>query len=259
MLPKKTTIITNMDGIEWKRSKYSVNVRKFLKYAEKLAVKSSRQLVADSEAIKDYLDEKYKVNSVFIPYGAEVFSNPNPSSLNQYDLNPEEFFLLIARMQPDNHVEEIIKGVLDSETKFPLVVVGNMKNKFGEYLIRKYTSDQIRFVGGIFDKTLLNQLRFFSKIYFHGHSAGGTNPSLLEAMAASALICAHDNPFNQSVLGADASYFQTEVEITKLINMGFTKSMEMQWIVNNLEKIKNKYSWDKIIQSYFNLFQNCRK
>jgi glycosyltransferase involved in cell wall biosynthesis len=256
MLPKKASIITNMDGIEWKRSKYSSKVKKFLKFAESLAVKSSHQLVADSEAIKEYLDKKYRSNAVFIPYGAEVFNDPIAEKLKEFGLEPYHYFLLIARMQPDNHVEEIIKGVLNSETRFPLVVVGNMKNKFGEYLLKNYNLDQIRFVGGIFDEEKLNQLRFFSKIYFHGHSAGGTNPSLLEAMAASASVCAHNNPFNQSVLGTDAGYFTTDDDISKLINSGFGKPGEDQQIYNNLEKIRNKYSWDKIIKDYFDLFNN---
>lgn len=256
MLPKKTTIVTNMDGIEWKRSKYSTSVRKFLKYAEKLAVKNSHQLVADSEAIKEYLDGKYKMNSVFIPYGAEVFADPDSTKLVEFDVNKYAYFLLIARLQPDNHIEEIIKGVIQSDSKIPLVVVGNTKNQFGKFLTRTYKSDKIRFVDGIFDEDKLNQLRYFSKIYFHGHSAGGTNPSLLEAMAASALICAHDNQFNRSVLSTDASYFNTDDEIAKLINSGFGKPGAVHQLTSNLDKIKNKYSWKKIIHAYFDLFKD---
>jgi glycosyltransferase involved in cell wall biosynthesis len=210
--------------------------------------------VADSEAIKEYLDMEYGVDSVFIPYGARVFTDPDPHKLTEFDLLPYEYFLLIARLQPDNHIEEIIKGVLQSDLDIPLVVVGNTTNPFGNYLEKKYKSGQIRFAGPIFDETLLNQLRYFSKIYFHGHSAGGTNPSLLEAMAASAAICAHNNPFNQSVLGANARYFTTDGDIASLINTGFGKPGEKKMISNNIQKIKDKYSWDKIIQAYFNIF-----
>ncbi len=254
MLPKNSTIITNMDGIEWKRSKYSGSVRKFLKYSERLAVESSHQLVADSEAIKEYLDLKFGVNSVFIPYGAKVFTNPDPEKLTEFDLKPYAYFLLIARLQPDNHVEEIVKGVLHSNLRIPLLVVGNTNNQFGKFLEQNYKSDRIRFVGGIFDEALLNQLRYYSKIYFHGHSAGGTNPSLLEAMAASASICAHNNPFNRSVIGPDAGYFNTYSDVASLINSGFGKPGNSEQISNNIKKIKDKYSWDKIIKAYFNLF-----
>jgi glycosyltransferase involved in cell wall biosynthesis len=229
-------------------------VRKFLKYSEKIAVKSSRQLVADSEAIKEYLDRKYNVNSVFIPYGAKVFTTPDHEKLYEFGLEPFAYFLLIARLQPDNHIEEIIKGVLKSDLNFPLLVVGNTKNKFGNYLVRNYSSDRIRFIGGIFDSALLDQLRYYSKIYFHGHSAGGTNPSLLEAMAASALISAHDNPFNRSVLGNDASYFSTGEDIAELIKSGYGKPGCTGQISKNLKKIKEDYSWSKIIGAYYKLF-----
>ena len=259
LLPKNSRIVTNMDGIEWKRSKYSGPVRKFLKYAEKLAVKSSCQLVADSLAIQDYLDKKYGVNSAFIPYGAEVFTNPNPEKLVNYNVKPYGYFLLIARLQPDNHIEEAINGVNKSGTDMPLIIVGNTKSNYGRYLEGKYKSNKIRFAGGIFDRAELNQLRYFSKIYFHGHSAGGTNPSLLEAMAASASICAHNNPFNRSVLEVDANYFYTDDDISDIINSRFGKPDEEKSISNNLKKIKNKYSWDKIIQAYWKVFRDVEK
>lgn len=259
-LPHKTRIITNMDGLEWKRSKYSPVVRKFLKYAEKLAVKSSHALVADSEAIRDYLLEDYGVHSTYIPYGAEIYHPGARDRLAEFNLNAKEYFLAIARFQPDNHIEEIIKGVLGSGTKIPLLVIGSTQNKFGNYLVRKYASEQIRFPGGIFDPELLNQLRFNSKLYFHGHSAGGTNPSLLEAMAASAPICAHDNPFNRSVLGNDAFYFTSHNEITTQINSGVgALHYQISMISNNLQKIRSEYNWDKVVTAYYELFEQILK
>ena len=259
-LPRKTRIITNMDGLEWKRRKYSAPVRKFLKYAEKLAVKSSHALVADSEAIRDYLFDTYRVYSTYIPYGAEIYHPGKSDRLTEFNLNPKEYFLAIARFQPDNHIEEIIKGVLGSGTKIPLLVIGSTQNKFGKYLVRKYASDQIRFPGGIFDPELLNQLRFNSKIYFHGHSAGGTNPSLLEAMAASALICAHNNPFNRSVLGSDAFYFLTHSDISNQIHKQAVDAViQDQMISNNLQKIRSKYNWDKVVTAYYELFEQILK
>ncbi len=259
LLPKKPAIVTNMDGIEWKRSKYSPLVRKFLKYAERLAVNSSDVLVADSKAIADYLKSEYSQESVFIPYGAKVFDNPLVAGLKEFKVEAGKYFLLIARLQPDNHVEEIIKGVIGSGTSFPLLVVGNTGNKFGQYLVNKYKSAVIRFCGGIFNAGMLDNLRFFSALYFHGHSAGGTNPSLLEAIAASALICAHDNPFNQSVLGANAFYFKDEKDIAGLIGSGNYRSESRKFIENNLEIITKQYSWDQIIQAYYQLFLKTEK
>ncbi len=256
LLPSSTRIITNMDGLEWKRSKYSKPVRWFLRYAEKLAVQSSDCLVADSLAIQDYLKETYQKSSIFIPYGAEVEHSFGNEALKNYGLRPDTYYLLIARLQPDNHIEEIIQGVLDSGTGLPLLVVGNTNNRFGRNLKTNYESGKIIFAGAVFDKKTLNELRHHCRLYFHGHSSGGTNPSLLEAMAASALICAHDNSFNRSVLGADACYFSTPDDIAAIIILKPETSARKQMIENNLMKIRTRYNWDKIIDDYYNLFQN---
>lgn len=256
LLPSGSRIITNMDGLEWKRSKYSKPVRRFLKFAEKLAVKSSDWLVADSVAIQDYLNTTYHKSSEFIPYGAEIESSPGEAGfLKSYGLEPDTYYLLIARMQPDNHIEEIIKGVIESGTSLPLLVVGNTNNKYGKYLKEKYDRAKIRFTGAIFEKSILNTLRHYCRLYFHGHSSGGTNPSLLEAMAASALICAHDNPFNRSVLGADAHYFSTPGEIAAIISLNPEAGARKQMIENNLIKIRERYNWENIISQYRQLFE----
>jgi glycosyltransferase involved in cell wall biosynthesis len=254
LLPAKPVIITNMDGMEWKRSKYSRPVRRFLKYAEKLAVKSSHRLVADSVAIKKYLDDKYAVDAVFIPYGADIPGNPRTALLRKFNVEPFGYYLLIARLQPDNHIEEIIKGVVQSTSGLPLLVVGKIRNKFGKYLLKKYKSEQVTFAGAVFDKSLLDALRYYARLYFHGHSAGGTNPSLLEAMAAQAVICAHDNPFNRAVLNSDAVYFKAASDVSRIINSNFGKPGAKKLIASNLKKIKNQYSWPGIINDYWELF-----
>jgi len=250
-LPRGVCIITNMDGLEWKRSKYSALVRRFLKYAEGLAVRSSDALVADSTAIQQYLQEKYKVPSTFIPYGAEIPERIDAALLQEYGLEPGGYFLLIARMQPDNHVEEAIKGVLMSDTKLPLVVVGNVDNPHGRYLTSRYTSEKIRFTGGIFDRELLNALRHHCRLYFHGHSAGGTNPSLLEAMAASATICAHDNPFNRAVLREDGLWFKDESDVASRLSADHNEEWKSTAIACNLKKINTEYTWEKVVREYY--------
>lgn len=256
-LPIHSSIITNMDGLEWKRSKYSKTVRKFLKYAEKLAVKSSDSLVADSVAIQDYLKEKYGVESVFIPYGADVYIQSHELRLHELDLIPQSYYLLIARMQPDNHIEEVIKGFIGSESDKILVIVGNIENAHGRYLVKKFRYENLRFAGAVFDQELLNQLRYHCCMYFHGHSSGGTNPSLLEAMAASAFICAHDNAFNRAVLGNDAVYFCSPEEIRKIMQKEIRDEEKKLVVSNNLEKIKTIYTWDKVIDAYYRLFMKA--
>jgi len=256
LLPEKPIIVTNMDGLEWKRSKYKRLVQKFLKYAEKLAVLSSNSLIADSEAIQQYLEKEYNTKAHFLPYGAEIFQNPDKGILKKMSLVPYNYFMLMARMQPDNHIEEIIRGVLNANSKFPLIIIGQNAIKFGRYLKQNYESKNIQFIGGIFDQDQLNNLRYFSALYFHGHSAGGTNPSLLEAMASSSLICAHNNPFNREVLLNNAFYFNTPTDITVLLeSQAEIKNSRPTFIDNNLITIREKYSWPKLIEAYFQLFK----
>lgn len=254
LLPSQAKIITNVDGIEYSRRKYNRLVKEFLRYAEKLAVKYSDRLIADSVIIKNYFENKYQIKPVFIPYGADVFDKPDQSYLTEYGLEPEKYFVLIARLQADNNIEPIIRGVLDSNTSYPLLIIGNYKNAFGEYLTNRYSDHKIRFLGSMYDITLLNNLRYYSYIYFHGHSAGGTNPSLLEAMSSSALICANDNPFNKAVIGKNAFYFNSEYDISKLINSNPKKALFSQYIDDNLSLIKEKYSKNQITNDYYDLF-----
>ncbi len=254
-LPKKPLRFCNPDGIEWKRSKYPKFVKSFLKYAEKLAVKSNTYLIADSVAIQKYFEEKYNKKIFFVPYSAKIFNNPDKKILENFNLQPYEYNLLIARLQSDNNIEPIIKGVLASKTKIPLLIIGNHKNKFGEYLKETYKSDKIKFLGAIYDLEILNNLRHYSKFYFHGHSAGGTNPSLLEAMASSAFIIANNNPYNKAVLKNNGLYFSDYKQIADILNNNDKKDVFDSQIKNNLAEIETKYSPQTIIDSYYDIFK----
>ncbi len=184
LLPKKAIIISNMDGLEWKRSKYSRPVQEFLKFAEKWAVQTSDYLVADSIGIQNYLKNKYKVESNFIPYGAYLFTSPDPAVLDEFTLVPYQYDMLMARMEPENNIDVILQGVQQSAVDRTFLVIGNYKKKFGFYLYDKFKSERIRFIGGLFDINKLNQIRYFSNIYFHGHSVGVPTLRCLKAMAS---------------------------------------------------------------------------
>ncbi|WP_241240780.1 DUF1972 domain-containing protein [Maribacter sp. MJ134] len=214
LLPKEPVIITNMDGLEWKRTKYSKLVRLFLKIAEKLAVRTSDYLVADSIGIKKYLKEKYNRQAEYIAYGAEVFDAPNSEILEEYNVQAGTYNMLIARLEPENNIEIILDGVAKCQLRHKFLVVGKHETKFGEYLKEKFKDwNHIEFLGGIYNLDHLNNLRYYSNLYFHGHSVGGTNPSLLEAMASSCLIVANDNLFNKGILGEDALYFNDSNDV----------------------------------------------
>ncbi|QIH38956.1 glycosyltransferase family 1 protein [Flavobacterium sp. Sr18] len=255
LLPKKAVIITNMDGLEWKRTKYSNKTQRFLQFAEKRAVKSSDFLIADSLGIQKYLKEKYNKESSYIAYGAAPFLNPNEELLLPYNLDSNAYDLLIARFEPENNIEMILEGVAASQNDRPIVVVGNSNNSFGNYLKQKFKDNpRIRFIGGVYNKEHLDNLRFFSSLYFHGHSVGGTNPSLLEAMAAKALLVAHKNEFNQAILKENAFYFSNAKEVQQLRET-VHKNRHEQIVQDNFRTIIQEFNWNKINESYLTLFK----
>ncbi len=257
LLPKASVIITNMDGLEWKRSKYSKPVRRFLKYAERLAVKTSDYLIADSMGIQQHLKTTYARESEYIAYGATLFKEPDERILAEYNVDKGDYNMLIARMEPENNIETILDGAMQAKKKTPFLVIGkNDVNPFGRYLTKKYENTQIRFCGGIYNLDHLNNLRYFSNLYFHGHSVGGTNPSLLEAMASNALIAAHDNIFNKSILKTNALYFRSVTDVAEIIQ-NIKKSDHGEYLKFNTEAIQNKFNWEFINTKYLSYLLNC--
>ncbi len=257
MLPKKAITITNMDGIEWKRSKYSRPVQQFLRFAERLAAISSDHLVSDSIGIQSFLKKRYKKESTYIAYGAHPFNSPNESILNEYQVEKDNFNMIMARFEPENNFEMVLDGVVKSNDETPILVIGNHKTKYGEVLKNKYKANaNIRFMGAIYNLEHLNNLRYYSKLYFHGHSVGGTNPSLLEAMASQALVLAQNNDFNKGILKENSYYFSNADDVKNLL-LTIKKSDNLQFIQNNFEAIVNNFNWEKINGEYLQLFEQC--
>jgi glycosyltransferase involved in cell wall biosynthesis len=162
----------------------------------------------------------------------------------------------MARMEPENNIEMILDGYCKSASKNTFVVIGNTGNGFGSYLVEKYKNEKrIVFLGAIFNEWKVQSLTAFCKLYFHGHSVGGTNPSLLNAMAAKAPIAIHDNPFNKSLVKDNAICFSNAKDISEIVNSG-NYSNETH-ILNNYLTIKNQFSWDQIINQYEQYFVAC--
>lgn len=256
-LKKRTSarIVTNMAGLEWKRSKWNYLAKKVIIYTEKLAIEKSDALISDNYGIRDYIRDEYGVDSFCITYGAELYYSPKSGCLDEYGVKEYQYYMMVARFQPDNNFEMILDGYVASESNAVFLVVGNCLNKYGSYLKSKYDAyKNIRFVGGIYNYDTLSSLRWFSKRYFHGHSCGGTNPSLLEAMASNAYIAAHDNVFNRYVLDSDAAYFRDSHEVTSIINDDNGKHRE-EFILRNREKIKLYYNWAGIGEEYLRVFK----
>lgn len=249
--PKTAVNIVNMDGLEWRRSKYSAKVQWFLRHAEAWAARHADGLISDSPGIQDYLLERYRKTSVYIPYGAYVIDRPDAAALREYDLEPDRYLMLMARMEPENNVETIIRGYLESGSGMPLLVVGGTGNAYGSALKEKYGDRPgLRFPGGIYDAAVVNALRYHSHLYFHGHTVGGTNPSLLEAMGCSARIAAHSNPFNAAILGGDAFYFGDAAGVASLIRSCGPKAEQEAWLEANRNKIRDTYNWPAVAAAY---------
>jgi glycosyltransferase involved in cell wall biosynthesis len=258
--PANAVIVTNMDGLEWQRGKYSWPVQQFLRHAEKWAVKYSDCLVADSLAIQQYLAEKYKIDSTYIAYGAEIVTETDDALLKQYGLRPHNYMMLMARMEPENNVALVLEGFAASNTARKLVVVGNVQNRYGRQLQKKYGADKrIVFAGAVYDTVKLHTLKHHALLYFHGHSAGGTNPSLLEAMASRVAIAAHDNVFNRAVLQDAGFYFANAQAVTQLVETVQPGEGLSAWVQQNFVKIQQQYNWPLIIDQYEQLLLNCRK
>ena len=251
---------TNMDGLEYKRTKFNKWVRKFVFWEERTTVKHSHYLIADNMGIHDYYKEKYGKESKFLAYGADIHDDYDVNLLQEFGLEAGNYYLLVARLEPENNIEMAIQGYLASNENGvkPLIIVGKTNTPHGKYLVQKYGGEKnVRFVGGIYDFKKLNSVRYFSFAYFHGHSVGGTNPSLLEAMASNCYILAHNNIFNKAVLKENAHYYTSAEEVKLMLNSitDLATSYKEKFIANNLNEIRNEYSWEKLIDEHEKYFK----
>ena len=255
---KDPIFVTNMDGLEYKRSKFNKWVRKFIFWEEGVTVKHSHHLITDNMGIHDYYLEKYGKKSKFLTYGANIYDNYSVDVLKEFELEENNYFLLVARLEPENNIELAIKGYLCSEKQDkPFVIVGKKNTPHGKYLYETYAKKRnIKFVGGIYDFDQLNSIRYYSYAYFHGHSVGGTNPSLLEAMASSCFILAHDNIFNRAVLKENAIYCSSGEQFSVILNDLETLVFKHKetYVKNNLKEICDQYSWKRAIDEHEKYF-----
>lgn len=255
-------IWVNMDGLEWKRAKWPWYGKFYLKINEWLAVKLASLIIADAYKIKDYLVSKYgkDINCHVIPYGAEIVDKPPDANLiRDYGLETSNYYLIVCRLEPENHVKEIIEGFVSSKTKKKLIIIGN--HEINTPYIRellKVKDNRIRFIGAIYDRKLLKAIRYYAFAYFHGHSVGGTNPSLLEALGCGNVVIAHDNLFNREVASDCAIYFSSSSQIPDIIAFLET-GINNNFSTKAKERIRKMYTWDMITDQYLRLIQSqCR-
>ena len=240
-------VITNIDGLEWKRDKWGKWTRKFLKWSEAIAVKYSDVIITDNKAIGDYVKEEYSKENEVIAYGGD-------HAIREIDVESEyqDYALGLCRIEPENNVEMILKAF--SQTKKNIKFVGNWNSsEFGKKLKSTYSNfENIDLLDPIYDLDQLYALRKNSSLYLHGHSAGGTNPSLVEMMHFGIPIYAFDCNFNRYSTEDKAQYFSNDKELISLLN---EVSVEEMINGNLMKKIaQTRYTWEKIASAYEALY-----
>lgn len=247
----------NVDGLEWARSKWGAGARVYLRCMEWTSSWVATRVIADAQAIADRFRKTYPSGAPcsFIAYGADEVrvAETDSSILSAWALQPQRYFLVVARPEPENHVLEIIQGYLKHGGDWPLVVVGNVSgaNTYQRQLL-KMASHKVVFIGGIYDADQLKSLRVHAACYLHGHSVGGTNPSLLEALACGNWVIAHDNPFNREVARDAADYFRSPEELAQYLDQRVNHAAaEQQQRSGRARRIvAEHYTWNHIVDAY---------
>ena len=210
----------NMDGLEWQRAKWSFLERTWLWLNERAGCWLGQHLIADHPCIKEYLSTRVKPEKItMIPYGATAVEQANADMLTLFGIVANEYSVIIARPEPENSILEMVRAYSAKPRNHILVVLGKFDshNTYHQHVLAAASTD-VRFVGAIYDTVQVNALRFFCRYYLHGHTVGGTNPSLVEALSAGSAVIAHDNKFNRWVAGEGAAYFSNEDECGHLFD-----------------------------------------
>ena len=248
-------IITNIDGMEWRREKWKGIAKFFLRFSEKIAIKYSHHVISDNEVLAEYVTQVYGVDSQVIAYGGDHAVSINEIPVNAICL-PDDYAVSVCRIEPENNILMILEAFSKLDL-YSLVIVGNWNNsEYGINLRKKYSIySNIFMLDPIYDLGKLKTLRSNAFFYIHGHSAGGTNPSLVEAMHFGIPVLAFDCNFNRSTTEESAFFFKTCEGLVNLLENINTSELE-----NNgkrmLEIARSRYTWKVVAQQYFNLFSS---
>lgn len=253
----KKRIIVNIDGLEHRRDKWNKYVRMFLKLSEKISIKYADVIVADNKGIKDYIKQEYDKDSELIAYGGDhvicsVCSKESELILNEYNLKIKNYSFAVCRIEPENNVHIILEAF--KNTNKQIVFVGNWNNSdYGKLLYEKYKNiSNISLLYSIYDLKTLAVFRLNCLFYIHGHSAGGTNPSLVEAMFFSRPILAYDVVYNRETTSGKANYFSSKETLIDLLDKPasfFNENIECM-----VEIAHDRYRWEVISKQYEALY-----
>ncbi len=250
---KKVNNIINMDGIEWQRSKWPFPIKAWFYLNERLACWFGNSLIADHPEIAKHLATRVSNNKITtIPYGAEPISSMPASKLQPFKLESEQYILVIARPEPENSILEIVRAYSKCQRPFKLVVLGKFKEENNYHkTVQAAANNDVLFPGAIYDKDIVQTLREHATLYIHGHQVGGTNPSLLESMAAGNAIIAHDNRFNRWVTNSQMLYFSNEQQLDSLLETALEEPHELARMQQASTKLYlERYQWSTIVDQY---------
>lgn len=259
-------IYVNPDGLEWKRSKWSKPIKKYFLYAEKTMLKNCDGIICDSMGIKTYLENAYPKNIVpkyFIAYGTKKVNLDGVDEkkiLKEYKLKKNNYCLVVGRCVPENNFELIIKEFMKSKINKELVIISNITGSKYYDELKNITScdndERIRILPGIYDEEKLSVIRKNAFLYLHGHSVGGTNPSLLEALSLTNLNILFDVNFNKQVGMNSCLYFDDKNgSLKKLLNKDdYLKSIQKEKGILAKKRIEDEYTWEYILSKYEYIF-----
>ncbi|MEZ5042203.1 MAG: DUF1972 domain-containing protein [Saprospiraceae bacterium] len=245
----------NIDGIEWKRDKWKSFIRTFLRYSEIQAVEIAEVVITDNEVIRQYLKATYDYDSYLIEYGGDQAFQVAIQAENkqQYPFLTKPYTFMVCRIEPENHIH-ILTEAMSQQSELPLVIVGNWNNsEYGKDIRAQYGHlPHFYLLDPIYDKEGLNLLRSNCYLYLHGHSAGGTNPSLVEAMNLELPILAYDVGYNRETTENEALYFKDARELLAIINE-MTPDVAKQMAKKMKTIAIRRYTWEVIARKYGNM------
>lgn len=251
------TNIINMDGLEWQRLKWGKAAKSWLYLNEWAGAWLGNHLIADHPEIKRHLSSRVNPEKITtITYGAARIKQADAGALAEYGLEPYRYAVLIARGEPENSILEIVRAWSRRKRGLQLAVLGNYDaNNVYQRAVLEAGSEEVAFLGAIYDPRALGALRFFSRLYIHGHQVGGTNPSLVEALGAGNSVLAHDNRFNRWVAGENARFFKDESECERMLEEALYDNEQFARIrESSLKRHAEAFTWNRVLSEYERLF-----
>lgn len=255
---RKRVNFINMDGLEWKRAKYSTGAKSYLWINERLAASAGTRLIADHPVIADHLATRVSREKIdVIPYGSDGIDYADPTPLAPLGLEQGKFVSLIARPEPENSILEIVQAFSAKPRGIKLAVLGNYnRDHTYQSKVLDAAGDEVVFTGAIYEKPIVNAIRFYGLAYAHGHQVGGTNPSLVEALGAGNPVIGHDNPFNRWVAGDACAYFKDRQDCEALLDQLLTDPDRLRAMsVAARARWQEEFTWDKILSAYAMLLE----